>query len=41
MARMEDVLAVYSHPYDKDRPVVCMNEKPYQLVLQILKCYSH
>jgi hypothetical protein len=26
---MEDVLAVYARPYDKNRPVVCMDEKPY------------
>ena len=29
---MEDVLAVYSRPYDEQRPVVCMDEKPYQLL---------
>jgi len=29
---MEDVLAVYARPYDKNRPVVCMDEKPYQLL---------
>jgi hypothetical protein len=28
---MEDVLAVYARPYDKNRPVICMDEKPYQL----------
>jgi DDE superfamily endonuclease len=28
---MEDVLAVYARPYDPSRPVVCMDEKPYQL----------
>jgi hypothetical protein len=28
---MEDVLAVYARPYDPVRPVVCMDEKPYQL----------
>lgn len=27
---MEDVLEVYSRPYDPERPVVCMDEKPYQ-----------
>ncbi|WP_326580982.1 IS630 family transposase [Actinacidiphila glaucinigra] len=31
-ARMEDVLAVYARPYDPARPVVCMDEKPYQLL---------
>lgn len=29
---MEDVLHVYSMPYNPDTPVVCMDEKPYQLV---------
>jgi hypothetical protein len=29
---MEDVLAVYARPYDPKRPVVCMDEKPYQLL---------
>jgi hypothetical protein len=28
---MEDVLEVYHRPYDKSRPVVCMDEKPCQL----------
>ena len=29
---MEDVLDVYELPYDPSRPVVCMDEKPYQLL---------
>jgi hypothetical protein len=29
---MEDVLAVYCRPYDGDKPVVCMDEKPLQLL---------
>jgi hypothetical protein len=29
---MEDVLDVYEMPYDPDFPVVCMDEKPYQLL---------
>jgi hypothetical protein len=29
---MEDVLDVYELPYDPRRPVVCMDEKPYQLL---------
>lgn len=28
---MEDVLSVYSRPYDPEYPVVCMDEKPVQL----------
>ena len=31
-ACMEDVLEVYSRPYDKRFPVVCMDEKPLQLL---------
>ena len=30
-AAMEDVLEVYSRPYDKDYPVLCMDEQPVQL----------
>lgn len=29
---MEDVLDVYELPYDPYHPVVCMDEKPYQLL---------
>ncbi len=29
---MEDVLDVYERPYDEKYPVVCMDEKPYQLL---------
>jgi hypothetical protein len=29
---MEDVVDVYSRPYDSAYPVVCMDEKPYQLL---------
>ena len=29
---MEDVLDVYESPYNPERPVVCMDEKPYQLL---------
>jgi len=29
---MEDVLAVYAHPYNSKWPLVCMDEKPYQLL---------
>ena len=32
VACMEDVLEVYQQPYDPDFPVVCMDEKPYQLL---------
>jgi DDE superfamily endonuclease len=29
---LEDVLAVYARPFDPAAPVVCMDEKPYQLL---------
>jgi hypothetical protein len=29
---MEDVLSVYARPYDSGKPVVCMDEKPYQML---------
>jgi hypothetical protein len=29
---MEDVLAVYARPYNPQKPVVCMDEKAYQLL---------
>ncbi|MDR2740576.1 MAG: IS630 family transposase, partial [Treponema sp.] len=32
VAAMEDVLTAYVRPYDERRPVVCMDEKPYQLL---------
>ena len=32
VANMEDVLSVYERPYDVDYPVVCMDEKPFQLL---------
>jgi hypothetical protein len=32
---MEDVLEVYHRPYDPDRPVVCVDEKPVQLVGEV------
>ena len=32
VACMEDVLDIYELPYNKDIPVVCMDEKPYQLL---------
>lgn len=32
VANMEDVLEVYSREYNSDIPVICMDEKPYQLL---------
>ena len=38
-ACMEDVLEVYSRPYDERCPVVCMDEKPLQLLAHARKGY--
>ena len=32
VAKMEEVLEVYSRPFDEKRPVICMDEKPFQLL---------
>ena len=32
---MEDILDVYELAYDENRPVVCMDEKPYQLLGEV------
>ena len=32
---MEDVLDIYEMPYNPDVPVVCMDEKPYQLLGEV------
>jgi hypothetical protein len=32
VANMEEVLDVYSRPYDSSRPVLCMDEQPVQLL---------
>lgn len=37
VARMEDVLDVYSRPYNEKYPVVCMDEKPFQLLDDMLE----
>lgn len=37
VACMEDVLEVYSRPYDERYPVVCMDEKPLQLLADARK----
>ena len=31
---MEDVLEAYALPYDEDYPVICFDEKPYQLLCE-------
>jgi len=35
VAHMEDVLDVYSRPYDANTPVLCMDEQPVQLVEEV------
>jgi len=37
VAAMEDILDTYCLPYDPDCPVICMDEKPYQLVGDIVE----
>jgi len=32
---MEDVLEVYARPYNENKPVICMDEKPYQLLSNV------
>lgn len=37
---MEDVLDVYERPYDPMHPVVCMDEKPYQLLGDVRESWA-
>ncbi len=39
IACMEDILDVYELPYTPERPVVCMDEKPYQLLGEVRAPY--
>ena len=32
VVKMEEVLEVYSRPFNEKRPVICMDEKPFQLL---------
>jgi hypothetical protein len=32
VAKMEDVLDIYALPYNENCPVICLDEKPYQLL---------
>ncbi len=34
--RLEDVLDLYAQPYDAERPVVCFDELPYQLLQHVV-----
>src|ERR1044071_3531578 len=36
LARMEDLLHLYSLPYDAGRPVVCFDELPVQLLSEVV-----
>ena len=40
MAAMEDVLSVYNRPYDEKFPVICMDEKPVQLLMDARKAFK-
>lgn len=37
VAAMEQVLDVYKRPYNKSKPVVCMDETPKQLIKEVRK----
>lgn len=37
VAKMEDILDTYALPYNEECPVVCIDEKPYQLLDEIRK----
>lgn len=32
VAQMEDILDLYQRPYDPQRPLICMDEQPVQLI---------
>lgn len=34
VAGMEEVLEIYAHPYNPRQPLVCMDEQPFQLLLE-------
>jgi len=37
VAHMEEVLETYAKPYDRERPVLCMDEQPVQLIKEARK----
>lgn len=37
VAHTEDILEVYSRPFNEKRPVICMDEKPFQLLDEYLE----
>ena len=40
VAAMEDILEVYARPYDKEFPVVCMDESSVQLIGEVTEPIS-
>jgi len=40
VAAMEDVLEVYARPYDRNFPVVCMDESSVQLIGEVHEPHS-
>jgi hypothetical protein len=32
LAKMEDVLSLYHLPFDEKRPVICLDELPFQML---------
>lgn len=37
LAQMEDILGVYAFAYDPQRPVVCFDERPCFLIVQVVQ----
>ena len=37
VARMEDILETYALPYDPQIPLICMDERPFQLLDDVIK----
>jgi hypothetical protein len=37
VARLEDLLHLYSLPLDENRPLVCFDEKPVQLLGEVVE----
>lgn len=37
LARMEEVLTLYNLPYDRQRPLICLDELPFQLLGELVE----
>lgn len=37
---MEDILDLYEEPYDRNRPVLCVDERPCQLINDVIPMKS-